>query len=140
MISAYCDRCPTFRLPAVHPEALDGHPDNKYSSRNPFSQKTHQTKQGSRPSCPDQEGRKGAEEGVPENLGVPLEGDWDVGEQCGSHQGCQVAFRPPIPHVGLLLRRCSRKGLHLAMRGESRCCSGAEAPVCGFKQERRRCQ
>jgi len=32
---------------------------------NPF-----QTKQGSRPSCPDQEGRKGSEEGVPENLGV----------------------------------------------------------------------
>src|SRR5574342_429611 len=30
---------------------------------NPF-----QTKQGSRPSCPDQEGRKGSEEGVPENL------------------------------------------------------------------------
>ena len=27
---------------------------------NPF-----QTKQGSRPSCPDQEGRKGSEEGVP---------------------------------------------------------------------------
>src|SRR5574340_853160 len=33
---------------------------------NPF-----QTKQGSRPSCPDQEGRKGSEEGVPENLSVP---------------------------------------------------------------------
>ena len=37
---------------------------------NPF-----QTKQGSRPSCPDQEGRKGSEEGVSENLGVPL-GYW----------------------------------------------------------------
>src|SRR5574337_3131 len=59
---------------------------------NPF-----QTKQGSRPSCPDQEGRKGSEEGVPENLGVPLEGDRDFGELCGSHQGCQVPFRPPIP-------------------------------------------
>ena len=34
---------------------------------NPF-----QTKQGSRPSCPDQEGRKGSEEWVPENLNVPL--------------------------------------------------------------------
>ena len=32
-------------------------------------------KQGSRPSRPDQEGRKGSEEGVPENLRVPLEGD-----------------------------------------------------------------
>ena len=82
---------------------------------NPF-----QTKQGSRPSCPDQEGRKGSEEGVPENLRVPLEGDRDFGELCGSHQGCQVPFRPPIPNVGLLLRRCSGKGLHLAMTGEPR--------------------
>lgn len=81
---------------------------------NPF-----QTKQGSRPSCPDQEGRKGSEEGVPENLSVPLEGDRDFGELCGSHQGCQVPFRPPIPNVGLLLRRCSGKGLHLAMTGET---------------------
>src|SRR5574337_978055 len=42
-----------------------------------------QTKQGSRPSRPDQEGRKGSEEGVPENLRVPLEGDRDFGELCG---------------------------------------------------------
>src|SRR5574340_1744981 len=68
-----------------------------------------------RSSCPDQEGRKGSEEGVPENLSVLLEGDRDFGELCGSHQGCQVPFRPPIPNVGLLLRRCSGKGLHLAM-------------------------
>src|SRR5574340_797387 len=54
---------------------------------NPF-----QTKQGSRPSCRDQEGRKGSEEWVPENLSVPLEGDRDFGELCGSHQGCQVPF------------------------------------------------
>src|SRR5574337_115716 len=74
----------------------------------------------SRASCPDQEGRKGSEEGVPENLSVPLEGDRDFGELCGSHQGCQVPFRPPIPNVGLLLRRCSGKGLHLAMTGEPR--------------------
>lgn len=45
---------------------------------NPF-----QTKQGSRPSCGDQEGRRGSEEVVPENLGVPLQGDWDAGELCG---------------------------------------------------------
>ena len=57
---------------------------------------------------------------MPENLGVPLEGDRDFGELCGSHQGCQVPFRPPIPNVGLLLRRCSGKGLHLAMTGEPR--------------------
>ena len=30
----------------------------------------------------------------------PLEGDRDFGELCGSHQGCQVPFRPPIPNVG----------------------------------------
>ena len=82
---------------------------------NPF-----QTKQGSRPSCRDQEGRRGSEEVVPENLGVPLEGDRDPGELCGAHQGCQVPFRPPIPNVRLLLRRCSGKGLHLAITGEPR--------------------
>ena len=45
---------------------------------NPF-----QTKQGSRPSCRDQEGRRGTEEVVPENLGVPLQGDRDAGALCG---------------------------------------------------------
>ena len=62
----------------------------------------------------------GSEEVVPENLGVPLEGNWYVKELCGSHQGCQVLFGPPILNVGLLLRRCSRKGLHLAMTEEPR--------------------
>ena len=33
-----------------------------------------QTKQGSRPSCRDQEGGRGSEEVVPENLGVPIQG------------------------------------------------------------------
>ena len=82
---------------------------------NPF-----QTKQGSRPSCPDQEGIRGSEEVVPEILGVPLQGDLDAGELGRPHQGCQVPFRPPIPNVGLPLRRCSGKGLHLAMTGEPR--------------------
>ena len=82
---------------------------------NPF-----QTKQGSRPSCRDQEGRRGSEEVVPENLGVPLHGDRDAGELCGAHQGWHVPFRHPIPNMGLLLRRCSGKGLHLAMTGEPR--------------------
>ena len=41
------------------------------------------------------------------------------GNFVGAHQGCQVPFRPPIPNVGLL-RRCSGKGLHLAMTGETR--------------------
>ena len=82
---------------------------------NPF-----QTRQGSRLSCRDQEGRRGSEEVVPENVCVPLEGDRYVGELCGSHQWCQVPFGPPILNVGLLLRRCSGKGLHLAMRGDPR--------------------
>ena len=47
--------------------------DRKFG--NPF-----QTKQGSRPSCRDQEGRRGSEEVVLENLGVPLEGHRYVGE------------------------------------------------------------
>src|SRR5574337_1137647 len=97
---------------------------------NPF-----QTKQGSRPSRPDQEGRKGSEEGVPENLRVPLEGDRDFGELCGSHQGCQVPFRPPIPNVGLLLRRCSGKGLHLAMTGEPRGFSRVRAGFSSYDRE-----
>src|SRR5574341_40000 len=97
---------------------------------NPF-----QTKQGSRPSCPDQEGRRGSEEVVRENLGVPREGDRDVGALCGSHQGCQVPFRPPIPNVGLLLRHCSGKGLHLAMTGEPRGFSGVAAGFSSYDGE-----
>ena len=79
-----------------------------------------QTKQRSRPSYRDQEGRSGSEEVVLENLGVPLEGDRYVPELCGSHQGCQVPYGPPTLNVGLLLRRCSGKGLHLSMTGEPR--------------------
>ena len=82
---------------------------------NPF-----QTQQVSRPSCRDEEGRRGSEEVVPENLGVPLQGDRDVGELCVAHQGCKVQFGPPILNVGLRLRRCSGKGLHLSMTGEPR--------------------
>src|SRR5574341_2584778 len=97
---------------------------------NPF-----QREQGSRPSRPDQEGRKGSEEAVPENLSVPLEGDRDFGELCGSHQGCQVPFRPPVPNVGLLLRRCSGKGLHLAMTGGPRGCSRGTAGFSSYDGE-----
>jgi len=82
---------------------------------NPF-----QTKERSRPSCRGQEGRRASEAVVPENLGVPFDGDRYVGELCGSHQGCQVPFGPPILNAGLLLRRCGGKGLHLAMTGEPR--------------------
>src|SRR5574341_1042224 len=92
---------------------------------NPF-----QTKQGSRPSCPDQEGRRGSEEVVRENLGVPLEGDRDVGALCGSHQGCQVPFRPPkdgrrvglvgacvsdYPWIGELMRILEEHGVEVSI-------------------------
>ena len=40
-----------------------------------------------------------------------------LGRKAMTNLGCQVPFRPPIPNVGLLLRRCSGKGLHLAMTG-----------------------
>ena len=46
----------------------------------------------SRPSCPDQEGRKGSEEGVPENLGVPLEGDRVFGNFVGRIKGAKCPF------------------------------------------------
>ena len=82
---------------------------------NPF-----QTKQGSRPSCRDQEGRRGSEEVVPENLGFLSRETGMPGNFVGAHQGCQVPFRPPIPNVGFLLRHCSGKGLYLAMTGEPR--------------------
>src|SRR5574342_633919 len=57
---------------------------------NPF-----QTKQGSRPSCRDQEGRRGSEEVVPENLGVPLQGARDDGgtTEAPSLAGCATANR-----------------------------------------------
>ena len=84
---------------------------------NPF-----QTKQGNRPSCRDQEGRRGSEEVMPENLGVPFEGDQYVGELCGSHDGCQVPFGTSRGSLGLPLRCRQGKGLHFAM---------AEEP-CGF--------
>ena len=81
------------------------------------------------------EGRRGSEEVVPENLGVPLQGDRDSGELGGAHQGCQVPFRPPIPNVGLLLRRCSGKGLHLAMTGEPRGFSRVAAACSNYEGE-----
>ena len=48
------------------------------------------------------------------NLGVLLKWDWYVGELLGSHQGFRVTFRSSIRKVGLLLRRCSGQGPHLA--------------------------
>ena len=57
------------------------------------------------------------------------------GNFVGAHQGCQVAFRPPIPNVGLVLRRCSGKGLHLAMTGERRGFSRVSAGFSSYDGE-----
>ena len=57
------------------------------------------------------------------------------GNFVGAHQGCQVPFRPPIPLVGLLLRRCSGKGLHLSMTGEPRGFSRVAAGFSSYEGE-----
>ena len=54
---------------------------------NPF-----QTKQGSRPCCRDQEGRRGSEEVVPENLGVPLQETGMPGNLVGRIKGAKYRF------------------------------------------------
>ena len=57
------------------------------------------------------------------------------GNFVGGHQGCQVPFRLPVPNVGLLLRRCSGKGLHLAMTWEPRGFSRVAAGVASYDGE-----
>ena len=46
-------------------------------------------------------------------------GDGYVRELLELHQGCQGPFRGSIRKVGFLSRRCSEKGPHLVLRGES---------------------
>ena len=69
-------------------------------------------KQGSRASCGDQEGRRGSEEVVPENLGVPLQGDRDAGELCG---GASMNLRvfSPLQFFGKSLRRIRTNSLNV---------------------------
>ena len=79
-----------------------------------------QTNQGSRHSCQDQEGRSGSDEVV---LGTSVFLSSQTsrsGNFFWSHQRCQVPFRTSRWNMGLLLRHCIRKGLHLAMTGEPR--------------------
>ena len=45
--------------------------------------------------------------------------DGNVGELLELHQGCQGPFQATRGKVGFLSRHCSRKGPHLALRGES---------------------
>ena len=57
-----------------------------------------------------------------------LEGTGVSGNFGGSHEGCQVPFRPSGRNMGLPLRRCSGQGPHLAKtldpRGFSRVAAG----------------
>ena len=46
----------------------------------------------------------------------------------GAHPGCQGPYRPPIPNVGLLLRRCSGKGV-LVFKGTSMVFSIVALPI-----------
>ena len=48
-----------------------------------------------------------------------LSRDGNVGELLELHQGCQGPFQATRGKVGFLSRHCSRKGPHLALRGES---------------------
>ena len=74
------------RLECRRETGLNLRGDRKFG--NPF-----QTKQGSRPSCRDQHCRRGSEEVVPENLGVPLQGARDAGELCrGRIKGAKYRF------------------------------------------------
>ena len=78
-----------------------------------------QTKQGNRPSCRDQEGRKGSDEVVP-GTSVFL---WSETSTLGTFW---VASRVSSTlsnlrgNVGFLLRHCSGKGPHLAMTRDPR--------------------
>ena len=59
-------------------------------------------------------------------------GDGYVGELLELHPGCQGPFRDSRGRVGFLSRRHSRKGPHLALRGESPSFSRVAAGKLGF--------
>ena len=73
-----------------------------------------QTEKGSRPSCRNQERRRGSDEVVPGPSVFPSrepgvsENFWE------SHEGCQVPFRTSGQKLGLPLRRHSGQEAHLA--------------------------
>ena len=54
-----------------------------------------------------------------EQLGFLSSGEGYVRELLELHQGCQRHFQGSRGRVGFLLRRCSRKGPYLELRGES---------------------
>ena len=56
-----------------------------------------------------------------------MSGDGYLGDLPELHQGCQVPFCISRGNMGFLLRHCSGKGPHLALREESRGCSQVAA-------------
>ena len=82
---------------------------------NPF-----QTTQVNRISCRDQEVRRGSDEKVPVPSVLPSREPGMSGNFWGSHEGCQVPFRPSGWNRGLPLRRHHGQGPHLAKRWEPR--------------------
>ena len=95
---------------------------------NPF-----QTKQGNRPSCRDQEGRRDSDEVVLGTSMFPLIETGVSGNFCGRIKGATYRFALQ-GRMGLLLRCCSSQGPHLAMMGEPR---GFSLVAAGFKLQSR---
>ena len=65
-------------------------------------------------------------------LGVPLEWGHYLWDHPELHNGCRVPFGVSRRNVGFLLRHCSGKGPHLALRGELRGFSRVVAGSLGF--------
>ena len=82
---------------------------------NPFK-----SKQGNRPSCRYQEGRRGSKEVVPGPSVFPSGQPRVSGDFWGSQEGCQGPSHPSGRNRGLPLRRRRGQGPHLAKRWEPR--------------------
>ena len=76
-------------------------------------------KQGNGPSTQDDKAKTGLFLSCGGTLMFLSSRDGNVGELLELHQGCQGHFQAARGKVGFLSRRCSRKGPHLALRGES---------------------
>ena len=77
------------------------------------------TKQGSRPSCRNQEGRRGSYEAMLGTSVLPSSETAMSGNFWGRIR-CQVPFLTSRMNAGLLSRRCSGQGPHLVMKGKAR--------------------
>jgi len=91
-----------------------------------------QMKQGNGTSSRDEEGKMGLFLSCGRKLDVPLEWRRVFGELLEWPKGCQVPLRGSRGKVGFQSRHCSRKGPHLALRGESPGFSRVVAGKLGF--------